>query len=192
MRRITIAGDGTPQQFHKWFPEYINNKETVNYILDNSWHKPRDIVRLLIAAQNDSLHCNDHVFTQACFDTLRKEYSKKSLSEIRQELQTLYSAQELEMIFRLLRGGPRIITAAYIRKRAEKGSTARSFWDERKDDILEDFYRVGLWGNVNRRSEPYHWRWNHKDDTGVLTDDGWELAIHYALCSELSIIIGKQ
>ena len=122
-----------------------NNKDTVNYILDNGWNKPRDIVRLLIAAQNDSLHCNDTAFTQAAFDSLRKEYSKNSLTEIRQELQSLYSSEEIEMVVRLLRGGPRFTTAEEIRKRTIQGSRVRTYWDERQDDILEDFYRCLLY-----------------------------------------------
>lgn len=188
MKRISISSNGKASTFQEWFPPKVNHKETVNYILDNGWNKPRDIVRLLIAAQNDSLHCNDTTFTQAAFDTLRKEYSKNSLTEIRQELQSLYSSEEIETVLRLLRGGPRFTTAEQIRRRAVKGSRARAFWDERQEDILEDFYRVGLWGNVNRSNEQFLWRWNHKGDTGVLTGKGWELAIHPALCSELSIM----
>ena len=93
------------------------------------------------------------------------------------------------MVVRLLRGGPRFTTAEEIRKRTIKGSRVRTFWDERQDDILEDFYRVGFWGNVNRSNAQYLWRWNHKGDTGVLYGNGWELAIHPALCSELSIYL---
>ncbi len=189
MKRISVASHDPSPRFHQWFPEKVNNKDTVNYILDNGWNKPRDIVRLLIAAQNDSLHCNDTAFTQAAFDSLRKEYSKNSLTEIRQELQSLYSSEEIEMVVRLLRGGPRFTTAEEIRKRTIKGSRVRTFWDERQDDILEDFYRVGFWGNVNRSNAQYLWRWNHKGDTGVLYGNGWELAIHPALCSELSIYL---
>lgn len=189
MKRISIASHDPSPRFQQWFPEKVNNKDTVNYILDNGWNKPRDIVRLLLAAQNDSLHCNDTAFTQAAFDSLRKEYSKNSLTEIRQEFQSLYSSEEIEMVVRLLRGGPQVTTAEGIRKQAAKGSRARAFWDERQDDILEDFYRVGFWGNINRSSARCLWRWNHKGDTGVLTGNGWELAIHPALCSELSIFL---
>lgn len=187
MKRISMATPGTPQTFHDWFPETVYGKATVNYILDNGWNKPRDIVRLITAAQNDSLHCNDSFFTQAVFDSLRKEYSKNSLAEIRQELQTLYTSEELELAFRLLRGGPRTFSVESIPRRAEKGSRARIFWNNRKDDILEDFYRVGFWGNINRSVQPFAWRWNHKGDTGILCSNGWELTIHNALCSELSI-----
>lgn len=188
LRRITVASKGHPQKFTDWFPEQLYGKDAVNYILDNSWCKPRDIVRLLIAAQNDALHCNETMFTQATFDALRKEYSKNSLAEIRQELQSLYTTEEIEMMIRLLRGGSRITTAEQIRKTAAKGSIARQFWDKRSEDILEDFYRVGLWGNVNRAESHYLWRWNHKGDTSVLTNNRWELAIHPALYNELSIL----
>lgn len=189
MKRISIVSQGKIPTFEEWFPEKINNKDAAHYILDNGWNKPRDIVRLLIAAQNDSIHCNDTTFTQAAFDSLRKEYSKNSLAEIRQELQSLYSSKEIETVIRLLRGGSRFTTSEEIRKKAAKGSPARIFWDKRQDDILEDFYRVGFWGNVNRSNMQYSWRWNHKGDTGVLSGDGWELAIHPALCSELSIFL---
>lgn len=188
LKRISVASHGQPQEFKDWFPKQINNKDTVNYILDNGWNKPRDIVRFLIAAKNDSLHCNDTKFTQATFDTLRKEYSKNSLAEIRQELQALYTSEEIEMVIRLLRGSTKITTAEQIRKAAPKGSKAREFWETRSADILEDFYRVGFWGNVNRTGSHLMWRWNHKDDTGVLTTGNWELAIHPALYSELSLI----
>ena len=189
MQRITVASNGVPQHFQDWFPEKIHNRDTVSYILDNGWNKPRDIVRLLTAAQNDSLHCNDTSFTQAAFDTLRKEYSKNSLAEIRQELQSLYKTGEIELIIRVLRGGQRFLTADQIRKMMPKGSSAREFWEKRGYDVLEDFYRVGFFGNVNRTGPHYVWRWNHKGDTGVLLSNGWELAIHAALCSELSITI---
>ena len=193
MKRISMASHGQRAEFSSWFPSSINNKDTVNYILDNGWNKPRDIVRFLIAAQNDSIHCNDTAFSQSAFDTLRKEYSKSSLAEIRQELQSLYTSNEIEMVIRLLRGSSRFTTAEQIRKSAPKDSKARAFWDDRCEDILEDFYRVGFWGNVNRigseeNSRP-QWRWNHKGDAGVLTNNNWELAIHYALCSELSLLL---
>ena len=187
MQRISVA-QGYPAKFEEWFPATVNGKDTVSYILENGWNKPRDIVRLIIAAQNDNLHCRDTHFSQISFKSLRKEYSKNSLTEIRQELQSLYSIEEIEMIFHLLIGGDRFVTPESIRKKAPKGSRAREFWDANHQRILEDFYRVGFWGNVKRNEHTdWSWRWNHKSDIGVLVGNGWELAIHPALCSELSI-----
>lgn len=189
MKRISMATGGKKQDFFEWFPVRVHGKDTINYILDNGWNKPRDIVRLIIAAQNDNLHCNDNMFSGATFDGLMKEYSRNSLTEVRQELQSLYSAKELETILRTLRGGPRCMTLHTIIKRTGKGSEARRLWESRGESIIEDFYRVGIFGNINRTTAPdeYRWRWNHKDDTGVLTDNGWELVVHNALCTELTI-----
>ena len=189
MKRIAMACPNKKPEFKDWFPEKIAEKDTVSYILDNGWNKPRDIVRFITAAQNDSLHCNDESFTQSAIETLMKEYSKNSLTEIRQELQSLYTSSEIEMVLKMLRGGSRCFNKTDIRKRAAKGSAAREFWDEHSDEIVEDFYRVGIFGNINRLSyaPEWKWRWNHKDDMGVLTDNNWELVIHSALCKELSI-----
>ena len=187
MKRISLACN-SPQRFEDWFPPKVNNKKTVSYILDNGWSKPRDIVRLILAAQNDSLHCNDTCFTQASFDSLRREYSKNSLKEIRQELQALYSISEIEMIFQPFKGGPRYIKPSDIRERTPERSPARMFWEEKQETILEDLYRVGFLGNVRRQQRRIiTWRWNHKQNIGVFTDTGWELAIHPALYSEFSI-----
>lgn len=188
MRRISVAANGEKQSFQDWFPKKVGRKDTIKYILDNGWNKPRDIVRLLTAAQNDSIHCNDTAFSQAAFDSLRKEYSKKSLAEIRQELQSLYTNEEIEMVFRLLRGGPRIFCAETLKERASYDKRTLDFWNARNADILEDLYRVGLWGNVNRQGKRFLWRWNHKGDTGILTGNGWELVLHNAICGELSIV----
>ena len=189
MKRISMAAGGKEQDFYDWFPEVVHGKDTVSYILDNGWNKPRDIVRLIIAAQNDSLHCNEKSFSGASFDGLMKEYSRNSLTEVRQELHSLYSVRELEIILRTLRGGPRCMTLQSIKKRTTKGSEARKLWETRGESIIDDFYRVGIFGNINRQINPneYKWRWNHKADTGVLTDNGWELVVHNALCTELTI-----
>ena len=38
--------------YKEWFPEKINDIEPANYILNTSWNKPRDIVRLISSAQS--------------------------------------------------------------------------------------------------------------------------------------------
>lgn len=197
MKRISLATNGEDQLFENWFPARIHGKPTVSYILDNSWNKPRDIVRLLTAAQNDVINCNNTKFTVASFDALQKEYSNNSLTEIRQELQSLYTVDEIDMVIDLLRGGSRFFPAEELRRRAQdissyaKKEKTLTFLDERFDDIIKDFYRVGLWGNVNRGvdyRDTWRWRWNHRGDNDVITSGGWELVIHLAVSNALSIL----
>ena len=187
MRRISMATPGIDANFYDWFPREMYGKDTVKFILDNCWNRPRDIVRLITVAQNDSLHCNDTEFSQAAFDSFLKEYSKESFEEIKQELQTLYTPDEIRIAEQLFRGKPRCVYYSDMKSRAKKGSAARALWDKRGNDIVNDFYRAGVIGNINRQTNPYTWRWEHKQDMDVLTDAPWELVVHAALCKYWTI-----
>ena len=50
--------------YERWFPEKIQGIEPANYILNNGWNKPRDIVRLIYSAQN-SIKADATVFSQS-------------------------------------------------------------------------------------------------------------------------------
>ena len=63
--------------YNRWFPEKIHGIEPANYILNNSWCKPRDMVRLLSTAKN-ALQNNSKVFSQAVFNSLSKATLRKA------------------------------------------------------------------------------------------------------------------
>lgn len=76
MKRISVASHDPSPRFHQWFPEKVNNKDTVNYILDNGWNKPRDIVRLLYKLQRTAAVKSDlekAAEVKAQIDALSKE-----------------------------------------------------------------------------------------------------------------------
>lgn len=52
--------------FHNGFQKKIHEIEPSNYVLNNSWHKPRDIVRFIISAQN-SINSDSQSFSQTVF-----------------------------------------------------------------------------------------------------------------------------
>lgn len=184
MKRIQVSGDESPE-FVNYFPRTIKKKDTINFILDNGWGKPRDIVRFLLAAQN--MYSTKEKFDGEVILGIQKSYSESSWKEIVQELQSLYKAEEIDYVAGMLRGGYEVTDAEGIKKGAAKGSKARKFWDTKEPEILEDFYRVGVWGNVCDLGGKRRWRWNHKGDTGVLRREGWRLVIHPALRKVLSI-----
>ena len=93
----------------KWFPERINGSEPANYILNNSWCKPRDIVRLILAAQN-CLGSSNSCFSQATIDLCHKKYSTDSLVEIKEEMRALYSPEEINLIISCLTGFRAVFT----------------------------------------------------------------------------------
>ncbi|MDZ5711320.1 P-loop ATPase, Sll1717 family [Jeotgalibacillus haloalkalitolerans] len=170
----------------KWFDKKIDSYNIIPYILDHSWHKPRDVVRYLQAAENNSSHKTR--YDRSVFDQLRKEYSKESWKEIFEELNILYTPEEIELIRDFLVFFKRHFSVEEAKERANNlsiGSTNK-FLRENIDSILKDLYRVGCIGNMTSNKKYY--RWQHKGDDGiVLTDPDLLITVHVGLWSELSL-----
>ena len=71
LRRIFISEHNNGKRTEKelisdWFPDNIHEIDTASYILNNSWCKPRDIVRLITAAKG-SLENESEKFSTAVF-----------------------------------------------------------------------------------------------------------------------------
>lgn len=169
--------------YKKWFPEQIHEMEAANYILNNSWCKPRDMVRLITSAQS-SLHNGLAYFSQVVFDSSSKSYSTESLQEIKEELRALYTAEEIDDIITCFTGYRTTFSVRDIKKRI-----AENFQDSilctKFRQVMEDLYRLGFLGNYLPVSQLY--RWQHKGDLQVILTDEWRLCIHYGLHNALSI-----
>lgn len=73
-----------------------------NYILDQTWYKPRDIIRLFSIIQKQ--HGEKFFFDQEIFDSVRKQYSEESWIEFEEVLTVKYSDVEVEGIKKALTG----------------------------------------------------------------------------------------
>ncbi|NMM64635.1 hypothetical protein HBE96_18675 [Clostridium sp. P21] len=169
--------------YKNWFEEEIDGVPVVNYILNYSWSKPRDIVRFLDAAKN-SLHSNSTSYTQAVFDASLKEYSRKSLEEVEEELNALYSPEEKEIILSCLRGFKPRFTYNELKDRISR-YFENTILQVELVNILKDLYRIGIIGNYSVSSKTY--RWQHKGSDGIVLDDDWSIEVHRALQKELSL-----
>lgn len=175
--------EGERRLIEKWFPEKINGSGAANYLLNNSWCKPRDIVRLILSAQN-CIGCENSSFSQSTIDLSHKRYSLESLIEIKEEMKALYSASEINAIITCLTGFKRVFSLDELQERIEKTHKG-TIWDNRTTEILTDLYRLGIVGNYMHESESY--RWQHKGDDGIILDDVWKIMIHAALQNALSV-----
>ncbi len=174
------------QIMDKWFSKKVNSDEIVPYILDNSWHKPRDVVRFLQAASNVSP--NSEKYDQGVFNKLRKEYSKESWKEIFEELNIIYTPNEIENIRDFLMCYKRYFTFEDAKSRAINISqqTGSDFIVNNLGRILKNLYRVGCIGNMS--IDKRYYRWQHKgDDSLVIDDEKLYIIIHSGLWSELSL-----
>ena len=167
----------------KWFVGEVYNKNICVYILDNTWHKPRDIVRLLLSAQSSGAK-NYRQFNQHTFETFMPTYSKQCLAEIREEMCALYTSKEIEDVFNCLQGYKSSFTYQEIRERAG------ALYPESKIaqdtvTVLRDMYRIGAIGNVIANNKAP--RWAYKGSEQLFIESPWKITVHPALRIELSL-----
>lgn len=193
LRRIAISECVSGEEYRKdkdiimqWFPEKIHDIEPSNYILNNSWQKPRDIVRLIISAQN-CINCNRTSFSQDVFTSMHKQYSIDSLVEIKEEMRALYTAEEIEEIINIFTGFRSVFSVNQLKARVSK-YFANGIMDLNFNSVLNDLYRLGFIGNFLPASQKY--RWQHKGDDRLIIADEWRIMIHQALQNALSV--GKK
>lgn len=166
-----------------WFPEKINNNEPSNYLLNNSWCKPRDIVRLILAAQS-CIGSSNTSFSQATIDLCHKKYSMDSLTEIKEEMRALYSPDEINDIFICFTGFRSIFTMDDLKRHIQQ-YYKNTILETKLNLILDDLYRLGIIGNYSPSSRSY--RWQHKGDDGLVLSNEWKIMIHNALQNALSV-----
>lgn len=166
----------------RWFPETVNDSDPVCYILNHNWSKPRDIVRLISAAQ-DSLHFEATAFTQAVLESSLPKYSRNSLAELREELRALYSAKDIDDIFNCFTG---FVDTFSLKQLQEQVATyfPHTVLSTRTLDVLSDLYRLGIIGNVNPALHRY--RWQYRGDERIILTGDWLITIHRGLRKALS------
>lgn len=187
LKRIAVCAEADAvdslEVYRQWFPEQIHGMEAANYILNNSWCKPRDMVRLIMVAQN-SLHNGTSAFSQIVFDSTSKAYSEDSLQEIKEELRALYTAEEINDIITCFTGYRTSFSVKDLQKRIEQ-YFPETILKTKFRQVIEDLYRLGFLGNLLPATQTYHWQ--HKGDSSVILSDEWRLCVHYALHGALSI-----
>lgn len=167
----------------KWFPEKIRGTAPVNYILNNNWSKPRDIVRFISSAKS-CLCSTNNSFSQATCEMCHKKYSVDSLTEIKEEMRALYSPQDIDSIITCLTGFRAVFSYSELEERVNT-YFSQSIWAGKTLPILRDLYRLGFVGNYSKISHSH--RWQHHGDDGLIVSNDWQIMIHKALQSAISV-----
>ena len=95
-----IAGLSGENIWDRYFPELQNGKAIKEYILHQTWYKPRDVVRLLREIKKN--YPDEIKFSHNCFDSVRKDYSTECWIEVSEELAASYSTRELSAIKKII------------------------------------------------------------------------------------------
>lgn len=169
--------------YDKWFCPSVDNMPTVTYILNNTWNKPRDIVRFLNATKNTQ-YANRDMYTPGIFNSAINEYSDDSLKELKEELNALYTPEEINIIFICLTGFKTSFSYDELLERVQK-YFATTFLKDKLNNILSDLYRISILGNSSKSSNLT--RWEYKGQQGLVFDDDWNIIVHRALWKVLSL-----
>lgn len=147
-----IKDDG--DLWYKYFPPTINNMNSKEYILRYTWHRPRDIVRLLNLAKE---HAGDAgCFTQDIFDATMRAYSQRSWNETSEELSLIYDSEDLKAIKKLFTNIGVPFTLSDLRFRLDQLGEIYDYvkrFNERYQliNVLEQLFNVGVIGNSGQR-----------------------------------------
>lgn len=167
----------------KYFPSTISGIKAQDYILNKTWYRPRDIVRLLNIAKGQNPKANS--FSGNMFEKINKDYSSKCWVEQTEELQATYTKDEIDGIKKLLIGIKCPFDFNGIRKKADEAkglyaSVETLLTKNRLSDILSHLYKVGIIGNTG---DTMHFA--YRGDPDLLLEN--PMRIHDALWNYLSV-----
>lgn len=162
-----------------YFPTSVFSKKTQNYILDQTWCKPRDITRFFGLIQKR--YGDRERFTQEIFEGIRKDYAKESWSEFSETLSASYNLDSIEGIKKSLIGMSLPFTLAeysqILKQKSELSKEVKELIRTHTNafDILDDLYKCGIIGNYEKRQV----RFVFKGDDDF--DPTMQMTIHYPL-----------
>lgn len=170
--------------WEEFFPKKIRERSPQEYILHNSWYRPRDVVRLLKTAQDQ--FPDETTFSYSTLSAIQKLYSTASWIEVTEELKANYRSEEIAGIKRLLYGYKKVFSLQDIKTRAIE---AADLYQEVKtlcethqiEKVMSDLYRSGVVGNI---SNDGRFRFSFRGDDEVLLEH--RFIVHRALRAHLS------
>lgn len=165
--------------WEKYFPKKIFNKKPQNYILDQMWGKPRDVIRFfgLIKKQ----YGTKEKFTQEVFEGVRKIYANEAWIEFSETLSASYNSASIDGIKKSLIG---IKLPFFIEEYKSILKSKEKFFEEITElmrthqnaySVLADLYECGIIGNYEEKQV----RFIFKGDDDF--DPTMRITLHYPL-----------
>lgn len=159
-----------------WFPSLIGTDDTIEFILNRTWNKPRDIVRFMSIAKDCA--SNEYTYTESLIYKVLEEYSKESKKEIVEEMSLVYNPSDIDLIFSSLQDFKVSFSFEEYRQYiSENFMENHIFYDI--DKLLFDLYRFGIIGCESNSSNET--TWHHLGDPYIPGNHRLIYTIHQAL-----------
>lgn len=164
-----------------------------NFLIFETWGRPRDIVRLLTLASQYVE--KGKKFSTRAFELCTNEYSRGCWEEKKDELNTKYSQSMIESIRKLLMGLKTRFTRqdldARISFQMKNDPRTKQFFHGRNIDLfLEDLFKVGVIGSLVKTRKGHMPAFQYMGHTNF--DPNERMCVHNSLWRELNIDVSKQ
>lgn len=178
---VNGAPKGSRPDADTFFPKTIklgnHAQEYMKFILNQTWRKPRDIVRFLKSYAK--INPRDRVITVEGTKNCLNEYARISAVEIFEQLSVDYSSSILESI----RGGIRSKT---YNNAAQLGDSLRLEMSDREiEKVLNRLYQVGVIGNIDKSHANSRYFFYHRQEENL--DPDMEVTVHNGLWNFFNI-----
>lgn len=191
--RQCFKGISNQEIFEKLFPPIISGKPFMNYLLDFSFGRPRDVVNylnIIILSHKNSPKFFASMFTDS---EVLKEYSSKFLIEIKNEMSIHFSAEIIDKMFALLKNfGRRTFEFSLLEQYYNSNIGEYSCLLDLKS-VVKTLFRYGVLGNSKsvecRSPEKHRYRtyFSYREDGNLEPDFNKRFIVHYALRKVLSL-----
>lgn len=176
----------------RFFPKQINGIYTINYLLNSSFGRPRDIINLLNVVKENNPTANR--FSKRNIQAAFGDYSKIFLDDLRNEMSSYLNAEQIEECFDIIRK---------IKKCEFWLSDIENVFKEMGDNLIyfktpKQFYTTcydyGIIGNVviketdNKETNgkvKKDYCWKYREDGKETPDEKEKFCLHFALTRRL-------
>lgn len=191
LNKIRVSNPGLKEMNDKelytcLFPEYIDKKPILYYLLDYSFGRPREIINHLNMAKESNKDAS--YFSATALKSVRTSYSLNFKNELMNELYVHFETNYVNSILAILTDlnmksfDFKEFNDYYIKyKKRYKGTK-----DARQ--IILDLYRFGVIGNSYNDSKAVHRTiWAYRMDGRIEPDFNKRFTIHYAMRKALGL-----
>ena len=161
------------------FPQKVDNKDMVSYLIDYSFGRPRDFIRYLQIVLRE--FPNESKITSSMLAYCKKDYSDKFCSELYNELYIHLDNEYVDQILGLLKD---------FRKKSFDYTAIEKFYTENKEDYpkitsikaaIENLYKYSIIGNTWKKGNQPKSSWAYRKDGDKNIDFTKRFTVHFAL-----------
>lgn len=187
LKRIAIAkGDNSETNYQsireEWFPASVGEQDTIDFILERTWNKPRDIIRYMtLSVKNAS---ESKKFNKSSIVNVLEDYSEDSKSEIMEEMSALYSSEQIDLIFSSLKKFKNVFSKEEYISHIKDNFSGYDLFDN-VDYLLEDLYRFGILGCQDTNTGVVNWY--YQGETTIYKGPKWRYYVHLGLRPSLGL-----